>query len=191
MPAVGGLLTDHVLQMGAARAFGGVFLPIGLALVAVALGAALKLNLRESSRKVRWVVGVLGVLLVALGVWSLVSKPSLMVTGLTPYPQQQVLRSGEPCPSSINVVAVVKGKGGPGKVDLHLSFAGGGRTVPVITPKFEFSEMESRQAFGPYQVQLPPNPPRSGVRLLMRTTSPMDVASTGSIIPNQGCVPRG
>lgn len=190
MRGVTALLTDHFFQMGVGRAVGGVFLPIGLALLVVALGVAVSMNLRDSSRKVRGGVGVLGVLLVALGVWSLVSKPSLVITGITPYPQQQVLRSGESCPSSINVIAVVRAKGGPDTVGLELSFSGARKTVPVITPKFELSEMESRQAFGPYQVQLPPNPSRAGVRLLVRTTSPTQLSSTPAVIPNQGCRPR-
>ncbi|MCA1680259.1 MAG: hypothetical protein LC777_15545, partial [Actinobacteria bacterium] len=172
---------------GVGRAVGGVFLPIGLALLAVALGAVIALNLRDSSRKVRVGVGVLGVLLVALGVWSLVSKPSLVISTVTPYPQQQVLRSGEPCPSSIDVIVVLRGKGGPDTVGLELSFSGAPKTVPVITPKFELSEMESRQAFGPYQVRLPPNPSRAGVRLLVRTTSPTELSSTPAVIPNKGC----
>lgn len=184
------LSADNFLQLAVGRAVGGVFLPIGVALMVVALGAVVSMNLRGSSRKIRWGVGVLGVLLAALGVWSLVSKPSLVITSVTPYPQQQVLRSGEPCPSSINVLAVVRAKGGPDTVGLELSFSGAGKTVPVITPKFQLSEMESRQAFGPYQVRLPPNPSRAGVRLLVRTTSPTELSSTPAVIPNTGCRPR-
>lgn len=181
------LVTERLLQLGVARPVGGVFLPIGLALVVLALGAVV--NLRGSSRKVRWGVGVLGVVLVAFGAWSLLSKPSLMITGLRAFPLQQVLRSGEPCPSSIDVLAVVRGKGGPGPVGLELSFFEARRTVPGRTPEFTQSEEESRQAFGPYQVQLPPNPPRTGVPLLLRTTSPT-LASSTSVIPNSGCRPR-
>jgi hypothetical protein len=182
------LLTGSLLQVAVGRALLGVFLPIGLALVLVAVGMVLKLNLRDSSRKVRVLVGVLGGLLVLLGGWGLVSKPSVMITGVTPYPQQKILRSGEPCPSSIDVIAVVRAKGGPEKVDLHLS-SEGGRTVPVITPEFQFSEKESRQAFGPYPVPLPRDPPRPDVPLTLRTTSPMKL-SNAALIRNAGCVPR-
>lgn len=175
--------------MGAVRPVGGVFLPIGLLLVAIALGAALHLNLRDKSRKVRWGVGVLGVLLVLLGGWSLLSKPKVMVTGLSSYPLQQVMRSGEPCPASIDVLAVVRATGGPGPVNLELSFDKGPKTVPVITPEFAQSPDGSRQAFGPYPVQVPRHPPRTGLPLLLHATSPNDV-QVSSVVRNAGCLPR-
>ncbi|MDQ6749264.1 MAG: hypothetical protein M3Z33_00690 [Actinomycetota bacterium] len=183
------LLTDNFLQIAAVRPVGGVFLPIGLLLVAIALGAALHLNLRDKSRKVRGAVGVLGLLLVLLGGWSLLSKPKVVVTGLSSYPLQQVLRGGEPCPASIDVLAVVRATGGPGPVALELSFDKGRKTVPVITPEFAQSPDGSRQAFGPYPVQLPRNPPRSAVPLLLHVTSPNDV-QISSVVRNAGCVPR-
>lgn len=188
MRGVAMLLTGSFLQMAVGRAVAGVFLPIGLALVLVAVGVALKLNLRGSSRKLRGFVGVLGGLLVLLGGWGLVSKPSLMITGVTPYPQQKVLRSGEPCPASIDVIAVVRATGGPGSVGLQLS-SEGGKTVPAITPEFQYSEKESRQAFGPYPVALPRKPPRTDVPLLLKTTSPVKVSDT-AVIRNAGCLPR-
>ncbi|MDQ6749469.1 MAG: hypothetical protein M3Z33_01740, partial [Actinomycetota bacterium] len=94
MRGVAGLLTGDFLELGLARPVGGIFLPIGLVLLLIALGVVL--SLRGRSRKVRWGVGVLGVLLVLLGGWSLVTKPGLMVTGLTSFPQQKVLSRGEP-----------------------------------------------------------------------------------------------
>lgn len=187
IPAVATLLTGGLLQLAVGRAIAGVFLPIGLALVLAAAGVALKLNLRDSSKKVRVPVGVLGGLLVLLGVWGLATKPSLMITGVTPYPQQKVLRNGEPCPASIDVIAVVRATGGPESVRLQLR-SPGGRTVPVITPKFQYSEKESRQAFGPYQVALP-RKPRPDVPLELHTTSPMKVSNT-AVVRNDGCVPR-
>ena len=182
------LLTDSLLELGVGRAVAGVFLPIGLLLLLVAAGVALNLNLGGRSRKVRVLVAVLGALLVLLGGWGLVTKPSLTITAVTPYPQQKILRSGEPCPASIDVIAVVRAKGGPDSVGLVLS-SKGGRTVPVITPMFEFSEKESRQAFGPYPVALPRNPPRPTVALTVSTTRPAKF-SNDALIRNAGCVPR-
>lgn len=183
-----GVLTGSFVELGVGRALVGVFLPIGLLLLLAAAGVALKLNVSGSSRKVRVLVAVLGALLVLLGGWGLISKPSLMITAVTPYPQQKILRSGEPCPESIDVIAVVRGKGGPDSVGLELS-SKGGKTVPVITPMFEFSEKESRQAFGPYPVALPRNPPRPDVALKVRTKTPMEL-SNEALIRNAGCVPR-
>lgn len=186
MRGVALLLTGNVLPVGVARWVGGVVLPIGLVLLALALGAAM--SLRGRGRKVRWGVGVVGVLLVILGGRSLVSKPKLMITGLASYPLQQSLHSGEPCPATIDVLAVVQAKGGPGRVALQLSFFGGGRTV-AVTPMFEQSEMESRQTFGPYKVALPPNPPRTGAPLLVHATGPPEKSSS-TLLRNAGCLPR-
>ena len=188
MRRVATLLTGSLLQMAVGRALVGVFLPIGLALVLIAAGVAVKVNMRDSSRKVRALVGVLGGLLVLLGGWGLLTKPSLMITAVTPYPQQKILRSGEPCPASIDVIAVVRGTGGPDTVGLQLT-SKGGRTVPVITPKFEYSEKPSRQAFGPYPVALPRNPPRPDVPVMVHTTRPTKVTNE-ALIRNAGCVPR-
>lgn len=163
-----------------------MFLPIGLLLLALALGAAL--SVRGSSRKVRGAVGVLGLILAIWGAWALLSKPKLMITGLTAYPLQQTLRSGEPCPESIDVVATVRGKGGPERVSLALSFFGGAKTV-ATAPEFVQSEKESRQTFGPYSVRLPQNPPRTGVPLLMQIKTPLETSHT-SVVRNAGCVPR-
>ncbi|MDQ6749772.1 MAG: hypothetical protein M3Z33_03310 [Actinomycetota bacterium] len=181
-----GLLTGNFLQLGVARPVGGVLLPIGLLLLLLAAGAAL--SLRGSSRKVRGGIGALGLLLVILGAWSLLTKPALMITGLTAFPQQKVLARGESCPATIDVLAVVRAKGGPGRVGLELSFFGGGKTV-ATAPEFEQSEKASRQTFGPYKVALPRNPPRSGAPLLLRVTSPTQT-SHASLVANAGCLPR-
>ncbi len=185
------LLTGSFLELGVGRAVVGVFLPIGLLLLLAAAGLALKLNLGGSSRKVRVLVAVLGGLLVLAGGWGLFTKPKLTITAVTPYPLQKVLGSGEPCPETIDVVAVVRGKGGPDTVGLKLSSKGGRPpTFPMITPMFEFSEKESRQSFGPYPVVLPRNPPRTVV-LTVQTTSPSMFKFTSEApIRNAGCAPR-
>jgi hypothetical protein len=184
---VAAVLTGSLLQLAVGRAIAGIFLPIGLMLVLAAAGVALKRNLRDRGKGLRVPIGVLGALLALLGVWGLATKPSLMITAVTPYPQQKVLRSGEPCPASIDVIAVVRASGGPDKVGLQV-VSPGGKTVPVITPEFQFSEKESRQAFGPYPVALPPKPARD-VALGVRTTSPMKFSRT-AVVRNEGCVPR-
>jgi hypothetical protein len=184
-------LTGSFVELGVGRALVGVFLPIGLLLLLAAAGVALKLNVRDSSRKVRVLVGVLGGLLVLAGGWGLFTKPKLTITAVTPEPLQKILRSGEPCPETIDVIAVVRGKGGPDSVGLKLSSEGGRTpTIPMITPMFEFSEKESRQAFGPYPVVLPRNPPRT-VLLKVQTTSPPKFKFIAEApIRNAGCVPR-
>ena len=181
-----GLLTGDLPPLALARPVLGVFLPIGLVLLALAVGVALSLQGR--GRKLRSAIGVVGLILAILGAWGLVSKPSVTITGLTAYPLQPVLHSGEPCPASIDVVAVVRGKGGPGSVALELSFFGAGKTV-ADTPNFEQTEKETREAFGPYKVALPRNPPRTGAPLLLRARSPVDTGST-TVVRNAGCVPR-
>ena len=181
-----GLLTGELPPLALARPALGVFLPIGLVLLVLGLGVAL--SLKDRGRKLRWALAVLGLILAILGLWGLVSTPSVTIAGLTSYPLEQVLHSGQPCPQSIDVVAVVRGKGGPGPVALELSFFGAGKTV-ADSPNFEGTEKETREAFGPYKVALPRNPPRTGVQLLLRARSPVDTGTT-KLVRNEGCVPR-
>ncbi len=186
MRAVPALSPGDLLQPALARPVLGVFLPIGLVLLLLALGVVLSLSGR--GRKLRWAVGVLGVALAIWGGWALLVKPKLMIAALTAYPLSQDLRSGEPCPESIDVLATVVGKGGPERMSLALSFFGGAKTE-AITPEFAQSEKESRQTFGPFKVRLPRNPPRTGVPLLLRVTSPIETSHV-TVLRNAGCVPR-
>ena len=188
---MGGALSGQVVQLGVARPVFGVLLPVGLLLLALALGAAL--SLRGRGRKAKWAVGVLGVILAGIGIWSIVSKPKLEILELKPYPLTQGLRSGEPCPKSIEVLAVVRGKGGPEHLELQLSSFEGGKIVP-LGPTFEQTEKESYQAFGPIRVPLPNNPPRTGVPVILRAQTPMAKkpieTGTTALIQNAGCTPR-
>lgn len=179
-------MTGNFLQLGLVRPVFGVLLPIGLVLLLLAFGRVLSLSGR--SRKVRWAAGVLGLILAIVGLWALVVKPSLEITGLRPLPLHTVLRSGEPCPKSIEVAAVVRAKGGPERVSLQLSAFEGGQTV-AVAPEFVQSFEESRQVFGPYKLELPANPPRTGAVVILRATMPNEKSST-AVIRNDGCVPR-
>lgn len=188
---MGGAVTGQVVQMGVARPVFGILLPIGLLLLALAIGAAL--SLRDRGRKARWAVGVVGVILAGIGIWSLVSKPKLEILDLKPYPLTQGLRSGDPCPESVEVLAVVRAKGGPEHLELQLSSFTGGKIV-AIGPTFEQTEKESYQAFGPVKVPLPSNPPRTGVPVILRAQTPkakkpIETSKT-ALIRNAGCTPR-
>jgi hypothetical protein len=184
-------VTGQVIQLAVARPVFGLLLPIGLLLLALAIGAAL--SLRDRGRKARGFVGVLGVILAGIGIWALVSKPKLEILDLKPYPLTESLRSGEPCPESIEVLAVVRGKGGPEHLELQLSSFPNGKIV-AFGPMFEQSEKESHQAFGPIRVSLPGNPPRTGVPVILRAKTPkakkpIETSKT-ALLKNAGCTPR-
>jgi cytochrome c biogenesis protein CcdA len=132
------------------------------------------------NRSARVFAGILGVLMVAWGVFSVLPRSSpFTVEKVQPLPL-----AGSRCAETVQVEVLITAKNGPGDVTYFLSYVASPAPPPLVhTSRFVRTPGgPSTQAFGPFGIRLPRHRPNGGF-VRIRGYSPSMLEGRASVGP--------